>query len=155
MLISKRVKEGPKGFEKLYFLILPITTVQSGQGHRDDRAKNRSKNIQRLDHKIGPRRIYYLKAFGHMPPTLMHRHAIKILYFFPHKQHKWTTSWLNRVQTGRQKGSQSAPFGASKGAKMSTGSDRGRSRASQGGHWGSLVDFEESKGGPSSCLGAS
>ena len=26
---------------------------QSGRGHQDDRAKNRSKNSQRLDHKIG------------------------------------------------------------------------------------------------------
>ena len=34
--------------------------MQRGRGHQDDRAKNRSKNSQRLDHKIGPRRIYYM-----------------------------------------------------------------------------------------------
>ena len=33
---------------------------QSGRGHQDDRAKSRLKNNQRLDHKIGPRRIYYV-----------------------------------------------------------------------------------------------
>ena len=29
--------------------------MQSGRGHRDDRAKNRSKNSQRFDHKMGSR----------------------------------------------------------------------------------------------------
>ena len=37
---------------------------QSGRGHQDDRAKIRSRNNQRLDHKIGLRRIYYM--FPHM-----------------------------------------------------------------------------------------
>ena len=35
----------------------------SGRDHQDDRAKNRSKNIQRLDHKVGPQRIYYMQAW--------------------------------------------------------------------------------------------
>ena len=61
---------------------------------------------------------------------LMHRHAIKMLHFFRYKLFKWTAVGLNLVQKGGRKGSQSAPFGASKSAKMSTGSDRGHSQAS-------------------------
>ena len=45
---------------EIYFISIEETTLltQSGRGHQDDRAKNRSKNSQRLEHKIGPRRVY-------------------------------------------------------------------------------------------------
>ena len=32
-----------------------LCIIQSGQGHRDDRAKNRSKNNQRFDYKMESR----------------------------------------------------------------------------------------------------
>ena len=73
----------------------------------------------------------YLKAFGHMPPTPWQAFSEDV---YLHTCHKWSAIGLNRVHKGGQKGSKRAPFGASRGAKMSTGSDRGHDWASQGGH---------------------
>ena len=45
-------------FDRDPIRLIPVD--QSGRGHQDDRAKNGSKNSQRLDHKIGLRRIYHM-----------------------------------------------------------------------------------------------